>query len=136
MKKNKQVTEIHHIGYLVKDINKSALAFEQLGFERENNSFFDAQRQVTILFMHLKNHKIELVCPSKESEIYPLLNKFSNQPYHICYEVSSLEIAIEVLRKDGYMLFLPPAEAKAISSTAKVAFLINQSVGIVELLEK
>ena len=43
--------KIHHIGYLVDDIEKAAQEFEQLGFTRTSEAVEDKTRQVYILFL-------------------------------------------------------------------------------------
>ncbi len=129
------IKNIHHLGYLVKDLEKTSASFAKLGYETASACIYDEERKTDILFMNLHDFKIELVCPKKDSKIYALLNKFPNQPYHICYEVTALAEAIQHYNKMGFMTFLPPAHAPAIAEDAQVAFLMNQHLGIVEFLE-
>ena len=128
------IKNIHHIGYLVKDIEKSALNFENLGYIRENLTF-DPIQKADILFMNLNGIKIELVAPQKNSQIYPLLKNYRDSPYHICYVVENINSAIYELQISGYMMFKEPVEAVAISANAKVAFLMKRNVGMIELVE-
>jgi len=125
---------IHHIGYLVKDIEKSAQNFETLGYVRENLTF-DPVQKADILFMNLNGIKIELVAPQKDSQVYPLLKKYRDSPYHICYVVENINTAISDLQLLGYMIFREPVEAVAINTNAKVAFLMKRNVGMIELVE-
>lgn len=128
------IKNIHHIGYLVKDIEKSALNFENLGYIRENLTF-DPIQKADILFMNLNGIKIELVAPQKNSQIYPLLKNYRDSPYHICYVVENINSAIYELQILGYMMFREPVKAVAISANAKVAFLMKRNVGMIELVE-
>jgi len=127
----------HHIGYLVKDIQKAALAFEKLGYARTSPNVKDDIRQVIICFMWKGGAEavIELVQPANEdSPIYGLLKRFKNAPYHICYEVECLDEAIAMLSKEDFILIRPPEIAPAINNQL-VAFLNNSSIGIIELLQ-
>lgn len=128
------VNGIHHIGFLAKDLEKTARNFEAMGYLRKGGAF-DPIQKADIVFMQLDEVIIELVVPSKDSEIYPLLKKYRNTPYHICYEINDLELAIDEFVKEGYMLFRTPVPATAISPTARVAFLMSRNVGMVELVE-
>lgn len=87
--------EIHHIGYLCKDIQESISAFIALNYVLEKEVVFDEMRQVNICFLLNGTYRIELIAPVDEtSPIYGLLKKYKNTPYHICYMVDDLEIGI------------------------------------------
>lgn len=126
--------KIHHIGYLVKDINKSIEAFEKLGLKKYTDVCFDRDRDSDICFLG-ENHEIELVQPHKESDIYPLLKQFNNAPYHVCYEVEDIDNSIQEYVSKGFLLFKEKTRANAISSQALVAFLIHAKIGIIELVQ-
>ncbi len=136
--------KVHHLGYLVKDISKSAKAFRSLGFVDklyDDGSFIcaDPYRKCDICFMELNDGVsttcIELVAPNtKESPIYGLMEKYKNTPYHICYESENLEEDMKNLKGNGWSVFIPPAVAPAIDGR-NVVFLINRSAGIIELVE-
>lgn len=126
--------EIHHIGYLVKNIEKSEKKFQSLGFLVEYDKKYDEIRDVNISFLVNGNYRVELVEPQKTSELYSLLKNYKNEPYHICYIVDSLDDAIRKLQNDGYTVIQSPVEAPCINNQ-RVAFLYNSSLGIIELLE-
>ena len=125
---------VHHIGYLVKDISRSAAAFEGIGYVREEGCY-DPVQQSDILFLRLGGLRVELVAPEKGSDIYPLLGRYREAPYHICYEVEDLEASAGQLAGEGFVLFRPPAPAVAIGEGARVAFLMKRGMGMVELVE-
>lgn len=128
--------KVHHVGYLVKNIEKSICAFEELGYSAFAPVFFDEIRKADFIFM--KNEEgfcVELISPNADSSIFPLLKQYKNTPYHICYECDNLEKEIEKLSTKKYLPFLEPAPAPAIHENARVAFLINANAGIIELLE-
>lgn len=127
---------IHHIGYLVKKIDKSIEAFKALGYTITIETTWDSGRDAFICFMENDGYCVELICPSKDSDLYPLLKQYNNVPYHICYICDDLEQAIEELKPQKFMLFKEPAPAPVIGEAARVAFLISARVGMIELVEE
>jgi len=99
----KQQWKVNHLGYLVKDINKSRAAFEGLGFTpRTPESIYDQDRACHILFMDNGVSCIELIRPKDEtSPIFGLLKRYSNMPYHLCFESSDLAADIATLTYSG-----------------------------------
>ena len=127
--------KIHHIGYLTKNLSKTQQQMQELGFAVEQESSYDAGRAVNIAFLVSGNYRIELIEPaSKESPLYPLLKRYKNTPYHICYEVSNLSDAVAEYEQKGYSVIQQPREAPCIGQH-KVAFLMHINVGMIELLE-
>ena len=54
---------IHHIGYLVKNMQKAEAGFVSLGFRKIEDSCHDTYRKVDIIFMEKDGYVIELVSP-------------------------------------------------------------------------
>ena len=127
--------KVHHIGYLVKNISKSIDAFSVIGFTISDNPVFDESRKAHICFMENDGYRIELIAPAKDSNLYPLLKRFGNAPYHMCYYCSDISETIKNLESQKFMLILEPAPAPAIEDR-NVAFMINNGTGIIELLEE
>ena len=127
--------KIHHIGYLVKKMDKALPLFADLGYEIEKEPEYDEFRNADIAFLIMNGYRIELVCPHKGSDIYPLLKKFGNSPYHICYETEDRERDISKLKDSGYTDFTGIQPAPVIGEQAKVVFFINSRMGMIELLE-
>ncbi len=132
--KNNPVS-LHHVGYLVKNLEESKSAFEKMGLMTTKDKIFDPDRKVDICFLGSGLQEIELVSPRKDSNIYPLLKRYNNVPYHTCYIVKDMGEAINELAKKGFLLIEAPSRALAISEDARVAFLMNARIGIVELLQ-
>lgn len=127
--------KIHHIGYLVKKIEKAKTEFERLGFSVENDICYDEKRDVDICFLVKDGYRVELVSPKSEnSVVYGLYKKLGNTPYHICYEADSFELDIQNLRDNGYVICNEEAPAVAIEGR-RVCFLINANLGMIEILE-
>lgn len=127
---------VHHIGYMVKNIGKAIEAFDVLGYKLIIPSTWDEDREAYICFLENNGYCIELISPSKESDLYPLLKQYSNSPYHMCYAVDDLEQAIKELEGKKFMMFKEPAPAPVIGQNAKVAFLMNARAGMIELVEE
>lgn len=128
--------KIHHIGYLVKKIERAIPAFEGLGFDVETETVFDDYRGIDICFMKKDEYRVKLVSPkNKESVVYQLQKKYGNSPYHICYICNDLEAKIDELRDSGYVKYDEPLEAIAFSNK-RVCFLIHPYLGMIELLEE
>lgn len=131
---------IHHVGYLVKNIEKSAQAFRAVGFSDRpypDGSLvcYDGIRDCDICFMDHGDICIELVSPkSADSPVYGLLEKYKNSPYHLCFESDNFDADIEDLRSKGWSVFTQPTEAPAIEGR-NVVFLIHRSAGIIELID-
>ena len=127
---------IHHIGYLVKNIEVSREKFLALGFIEETEKEYDFSRNIYIQFIINGNHRIELVEPNPDdSKYFAVMKRFKNQPYHICYEVDKLDLTINKLSNKGFYLSQVPSAASCIGFR-KVAFMQSPTIGIIELLSK
>ena len=96
--------KIHHIGYLVKKIEKAKKTFEVLGYHIEQDTVYDEIRKVDICFLIKDGYRVELVSPvSADSVVSGLLKKYKNTPYHICYEAEDPEEACQELTSNGFI---------------------------------
>ena len=128
--------KIHHIGYLVKNIEKAAKEFISLGYAVEKDVMYDSYRDADIMFLINDELRVELVRPvSEKSVVYDLLKKYKNMPYHICYECRDIETSQQTLRNAG---FLPIEEAKCAPAIEgrNVVFMMSAFSGMIELVEE
>ena len=126
--------KIHHIGYLVKKIEKAKKTFEALGYLVEQDTVYDDIRKVDICFLVKNGYRVELVSPvSEDSVVAGLLKKYKNAPYHICYEADSHEAAYAELTANGFAAIDTPTPAPALGGR-KVVFLTSPLIGMVELI--
>lgn len=125
----------HHIGIAVRDIDATAVLYVNGGYNR-SESFEDKIQNVYICWLTKKGMPtIELLSPvDDKSPVNSTLDKMGVTPYHTCYEVDNMESSIKELRKLKYVLVSKPVEAVAIHG-AKVCFLFNKNVGLIELVE-
>lgn len=128
--------KVHHVGYAVTSIEQSLPEFEALGWSACSGVTEDASRKVKIQFIRLDDEVVELVAPlTDDSPICKILQKSSGTPYHICYEVDSLEDMEAKLKAMRFMVFKKPAPAPAIGMR-RVEWFYSKNGGIIELVEK
>ena len=128
--------KIHHIGYLVKKLDKAASEFEKLGYVRMGVCTNDTIRKIDILFLEKDGYVVELVSPNApDSVVSGLLKTYKNAPYHLCYLCENLEEELGRLTGAGYVQIDLPTPAPAIGGR-RVCFLMNPAIGMVELLEQ
>ncbi|MCM1251904.1 MAG: VOC family protein [Clostridium sp.] len=126
--------KVHHIGYLVKKINKAVQSFEALGYRILQNTIYDDIRKVNICFMQKDEYCIELVSPAAEDSVVSgLMKKYKNSPYHICYETNAFDKDYQTLLTSGFTAVDTPTPAPALQGR-EVAFLISPILGMIELL--
>ena len=127
--------KVHHVGYLTKRLDKTLAEFLRLGYHTEKEAAYDSVRDVNIAFVQNGAYRVELIEPAGEgSPLAPLLSRYKNTPYHICYETEDLEASEKELAEAGYTVFQPAAPAPCIDGR-RVEFLLHRSMGIIELLE-
>jgi methylmalonyl-CoA/ethylmalonyl-CoA epimerase len=127
--------KVHHVGYLVKRIDKAVKEFGKLGYELESAVVRDAIRDIDICFMKKDGYVIELVSPVSEGSVVAnLIKRYKNAPYHICYTSTDFNGDVAHLLSSGYVQIEEPKVAPALSNK-RVVFLMNPSMGMIELLE-
>ena len=127
---------VHHVGYLVRSIDRAAKTFAALGYVPQGDTTRDESRKIDILFMANGDTRIELVAPYESgSAVGDLRKRIGSAPYHICYETDEIEKEISRLTASGYVLTQEAMPAPAISGR-RVAFLLNPAIGLIELVEK
>ncbi len=127
--------KVHHIGYLVKHIDKALSEFERLGYTAVSQVVFDGIRKIHICFIEKDGYRIELVSPADSSSVVAgLIKKYKNSPYHLCYETPDLDASLAALTREGFTAIDMPTPAPALQNR-RVVFLMNPFLGMIELLE-
>ena len=125
---------VHHIGYLVKKIEKATRTFLALGYRMEQEIVHDAFRKVNICFLVKDGCHIELVSPAAEDSVVSgLMKKYKNSPYHICYQTEDFDAAFTELTAGGFIAIDTPTPAPALGGR-DVVFLTNADIGMIELI--
>lgn len=126
--------KVHHIGYAVKRLEKAAEVFAVLGYTLGEITE-DESRHIRIMFLENGTERVELVAPNGENTpVDGILKSVGPTPYHICYEVSDINTAMDELKEKGFVTVKEPERAPAIGGAA-VAFMYNARVGLIELVE-
>lgn len=126
---------VHHIGYLVKDMDEAIKEFRHLGFT-EGPVVRDEYRGIDICFADNNGYCVELITPyCDDSTVSGLIKKYKNSPYHLCYISDNLDKDIEELTQNGYVQMGEPKEAPAIDGR-RVVFMMNGSIGLIEIVEE
>ena len=127
---------VHHIGYLVKHLEKSRDSFLSLDFHVTGDTVYDGYRDVDILFMEKDGYTVELVSPRSDASVVArLIKTYKNAPYHLCYETDDLTAELARLENSGFTRIDEPAPAPAIGGR-RVCFLMSARIGMIELLEQ
>lgn len=128
--------KFHHIGVATNDICKTASYYVEAGYEMSEITY-DPIQNVNIAFLYKDNMPtVELLAPVDEkSPVYKTVKSSGVTPYHCCYVVDDIELAIDNLRKRGFIPLSKPVPAIALNGN-KICFLYNRSVGLIELLNK
>ena len=130
--------KVHHVGYLVKNIEKAKNAFcGTLGFEELAPVVRDEGRKADICFVQSGTFVVELVSPYSGDSVAggDLFKRFKNAPYHICLEANDFDADIERIRTGGFVQIDQPQPAPAIGGR-RVVFFVSPSIGLIELLEE
>ena len=127
--------KVHHIGYLVKNIDDAINEFVNLGFTA-GETVRDEYRGIDICFMDNDGYCVELVSPyCDESTVAGLIKKYKNTPYHLCYISNDFDRDIKELSDKGYVQMGEAKEAPAIGGR-RVVFMMNGSIGMIEIVEE
>jgi methylmalonyl-CoA/ethylmalonyl-CoA epimerase len=129
---------LHHIGFVVASISKSAPAFvRSLGAEWDEVIFADPIQKVKVTFLKTApdDALIELVEPNAEdAPVNSFLREQGHGLHHLCYEVNSLEEALAELRSTGAVIAKAPKPAIAFEGR-RIAWLLTTERLVLELLE-
>ncbi len=126
--------KVHHIGYLVKKIDKAVTVFSGLGYTAGTVTR-DTTRGIDICFLRKDSLCVELISPfTGTSTVSGLMDRYKNCAYHICYESAQFETDLDGLEKEGWHRIGEPMPAPALGGR-RVVFLMNPVIGMIELLE-
>lgn len=132
----KHLLSIDHIGYAVRDIAETAAPYIVAGWEL-SEVYSEEVQHAKIAFLRKEGMTtIELVSPLEgDSPVDKFLANGGVQPYHICYVVEDIWVALEDLHQEGFMpLFMPVASVAM--HDKQICYLYNKYVGLIEIVEK
>lgn len=132
----RHLKSVNHIGYAVRDIQKTAQYYLDAGWQL-SEIYEEEVQHAKIAFLTKEGfQKIELVAPLKEGESSPVdtyLQKIGCCTYHVCYDVDDIEQAVEDLFDEGFKPLFEPVESVAMNNH-QICYLYHLHVGLIELV--
>lgn len=132
----KHLLRINHIGYAVRDINKTAKYYLDAGWTL-SDIYEEEVQQTKIAFLTKEGFTtIELVAPLKEgtpSPVDTILQRIGCSTYHICYDVDDIDEAVEDLYEEGFKPLFMPVESVAMEGH-QICYMFHLDVGYIELV--
>lgn len=132
----KHLLSIDHIGYAVRDIEKTAAYYVSAGWTL-SEIFNEEVQHTKIAFLTKPGMTtIELVSPLEgKSPVDSVLQNSGVAPYHICYVVEDIMQAVEDLYEEGFRPLFMPVESVAMNNR-QICYLMHMDVGVIELVSK
>jgi methylmalonyl-CoA/ethylmalonyl-CoA epimerase len=126
---------LHHIGVITSDLDAAVQIYEHFGFTR-SDLFRQEDQGIDIILMNKDQEPmIELIVPFRpDCQASSWLKRIKAGPYHVCFAVPDLDMAIGELREKGFVGLGNPFKAIAFHG-AKVHFLFSTTIGLLELIE-
>jgi methylmalonyl-CoA/ethylmalonyl-CoA epimerase len=95
----------------------------------------DPTQRVRVAFLRMHDLTVELVEPvSEDSPVRRSLAQ-GTKLLHTCFEVGSIDAAVQAGRDAGFRLIRPPTPAVAFDGR-RIAWVFSPEFGLVELLER
>jgi catechol 2,3-dioxygenase-like lactoylglutathione lyase family enzyme len=128
---------IHHVGVAVRDLSKAISIYKAL-FEYEliSGPFDDPIQNVSVCFLSRGEGDtvFELVAPLGPNSPIDRILKKGGGPYHVCYQVPDINVAIAYLTDQGSLLLSGPVPAVAFEMR-EIAWIMTEVNLLVELVQ-
>ena len=130
---------LRHVGMAVPSLGPTAELLRQLlGYRLVSGPFADPIQRVEVSFLAAGADdvaEIELIAPmGEDSPVQRLLGKGGASAYHLCFETSDIEGAVEHGRRLGCMVVSGPVPAVAFGGR-RIAWLYTPTRQLFELVE-
>ena len=127
--------QFHHIGIACRNIERTRAFYLDMGYQASAVTD-DPIQHVRVCFLDMEGApRLELLEPlDEQSPVARTLDTVGVTPYHLCYEVDDMAMAITSLRRQRFLLVSGPVPACAIDGR-RVAFLFKKDNGLIELVE-
>lgn len=128
---------LHHIGVVVRDIERSAATYtQQLGYVARTGIIHDPLQTAYVRFLCLPGGTAYLELVSPDGSLSRLTNALNagGGLNHLCYATDDIEGACGELRRQGMMVIHEPVPAVAFGGR-RIAWLIGQDRVLTELVE-
>jgi methylmalonyl-CoA/ethylmalonyl-CoA epimerase len=129
--------QLHHIGFVVADIESGMAGFTRsLAAAWNGRIFEDPLQKVKVAFLTMRpgDPQIELVQPAMEnSPVMHFLREKGGGMHHVCYEVPDLAETMAALKSRGAIVARRPKPAVAFDGR-HIAWMLTAEKLLVELL--
>ena len=130
--------KLHHIGIIVKDIQKS---LGELGkyfeFQETTIPTLVKSQKVNVCFLKSSDVYIELIEPVKADSPVKKFSESGGGFHHLCFEVNNIFDEIEKMKKNGARIIVEPTEG---FEGRLIAFVLlnmkNTNCNLIEFAEK
>lgn len=131
--------KLRHVGVAVPTLGPTTEMLSSLfGYRVISGPFDDPIQKVSVNFLTQSDQdiaEIELIAPlTEDSPIKATLAKGGGAAYHLCFETSDIDKAIEHAKKNGCILLGQPAPATAFEGR-RIAWIYTPSRQLFELVE-
>jgi methylmalonyl-CoA/ethylmalonyl-CoA epimerase len=128
-----------HVGVAVPSLDTATESLASLfGYKLSSGPFDDPIQKVAVNFLTTSDRdaaEIELIAPlTEDSPIRAMLAKGGGGAYHLCFETSDIEAALNHARKNGCIIVSGPVPAVAFQSR-RIAWIYTSSRQLFELVE-
>jgi methylmalonyl-CoA/ethylmalonyl-CoA epimerase len=121
--------KIHHIGYVVESIEKYK---KNLVIHQSINSLYDSIQKAKLELIKCDNIYIELIEPQEKDAFTYAFMKKGGGYHHLCYEVETKEIALNLIKERRMIKVLDFVYAPLLG--AEVIFAYNRNREVVEFV--
>ena len=133
--------QFHHIGFAVRSLNETKVAFETLGAKFFHSSS-DLTRNLDFQFAFIPNSGgaevlIEFVCPHDSNlpcAVTKIVEKNPVAPYHICFQTDNLSGEVARLKKSGFKPLGEFLTTDVYGYEVTGVFLFSLGAGLIELV--
>lgn len=127
--------KLEHIGYITDNIDATAAAFRQLGYEQSETVCDDTQKTRIAFLTKAGDTKIELVEPYEDNKTMQKMLRRGIGPYHTCYTVDDIDAAYEEMLDNDFTPLFKPVAAPAFDGR-RICYFWKGVVGLMELVER
>ena len=130
--------KLHHIGIVVKNIQKSLGELNQyLNFESTTVPSLVGSQKVNICFLKTNNVFLELIEPAQENSPISDFVKKKGGFHHLCFELDDIHVELERMKKNGARIIVDAVKG---FEDRLIAFVIldmkNTNCNLIDLAEK
>jgi|SRR5450756_2256115 len=128
-----------HVGVAVPALDPAAAMLSTLfGYKLVSGPFDDPIQKVAVNFLSNSDKdeaQIELIAPlSPDSPVQSMLSKGNGGAYHLCFETTDIDLALEHAVKNGCIVVSKPVPAVAFEGR-RIAWIYTRSKQLFEFVE-